>query len=250
MNANRSTVSVPPEMVAESVDVRLSSPSTAPGAVSADRQPQRAVQCRLVRSSPVFSRRFRRADIRFKANRSIDLLEARREKDFLLRSLTNPDFYRTGSTSYPVLYREAMISLRRKSTTIRHASRHPGQRSRQASRGGPTMTRTMRFGAYRRAVSDGDSKELRRAGYSVAHAGREYHPQQSFSSFARMSRISYDMANSRLRSTSRVHWIDKLVRTIVSLLAHVDHYQQDLEAYRCIQEELDCTRTRAHGQIS
>jgi signal transduction histidine kinase len=63
-----------------------------------------------------FLHNFKRADaIRFKVNRvRIELLEARRrEKDFLLRSLTDPAFYERGQSQYLDLHAEAMGRLRR-----------------------------------------------------------------------------------------------------------------------------------------
>jgi signal transduction histidine kinase len=76
----------------------------------------------------------RAAETRSLADRiHIDLLECRRrEKDFLLRSLSDPAFHAQGSTSYLQLHQEALHRLARESEDLR--ARVPEEESAQVSR--------------------------------------------------------------------------------------------------------------------
>jgi signal transduction histidine kinase len=198
---------------------------------------------------------FRRASqIRFKANRvRIELLEARRrEKDFLLRSLSSPEFYRTGSTSYLELYRDTMISLRREIGEL--SAMLPSEHTDDVERLQVLVADyDERFeflvAAYRRRGFEeygieGNlrssartlQQELEKTGnIALQHDFLELRQDESeLLRFGDASRLQAKLAPLRTR-------ILKLVPDSSALLAQLDQYESAVEAYRSIEEEIGRT---------
>jgi signal transduction histidine kinase len=202
-----------------------------------------------------FLQSFQRADaIRFKVNRiRIQLLEARRrEKDFMLRSLSDPAFYQDGRSPYLDFHAEAMTELRRDADDL----------SRMVSGRRDDMRRLHELleeydGTFHRLVDAYRRRGLHDTGLegdwrkSTQALQRAFEQTENVTLQRDLLEMRKDEKDFLLRGDVKYlrqvrqdasHLRDAISRLVPDqasvLLPQLDRYERDVEAYHTVQQQI------------